>query len=69
MEATLGISLYNYLYLKLAKMLAFLLSLMFSPQQNWRRRGRGFCLERGWGWEVAQTMYMHVNKCKNNKIK
>jgi hypothetical protein len=26
----------------------------------------------GWrvgGCEVAQTMYMHVSKCKNNKIK
>jgi uncharacterized protein YktA (UPF0223 family) len=21
-----------------------------------------------WGREVAQTMYNHVNKCKNNKI-
>jgi hypothetical protein len=30
MEATLGISLYSYLYLKLSKTLSFLLSLMFS---------------------------------------
>jgi hypothetical protein len=33
MEAMLGISV------KLAKMLSFLLSLMFSLQQNWRTRG------------------------------
>jgi hypothetical protein len=46
MEAMLGISLYSYLYLKLAKMLFFLLSLMFCIQQNWRTRGRNrFCLE------------------------
>jgi hypothetical protein len=35
MESTLGISLYSYLYLKLAKTPSFLLSLMFSLQQNW----------------------------------
>jgi hypothetical protein len=34
MEAMLGISLYSYPYLKLAKILSFLLSLMFSLQQN-----------------------------------
>jgi hypothetical protein len=40
MEAILGISLYSYLYLKLAKTLCFfLLSLMVSLQQNWRTRG------------------------------
>jgi hypothetical protein len=39
MEAMLGISLYRYLYLKLAKTLCFfLLSLMFSLQQNQRTR-------------------------------
>jgi hypothetical protein len=36
MEASLGTSLYSYLHLKLAKMLFFLLSLMFSLQQNQR---------------------------------
>jgi hypothetical protein len=40
----LGISLYSYLYLKLAKMLA-LLSLIFSLQQNWRRGQNRFCLK------------------------
>jgi hypothetical protein len=48
---------------------------MFSLQQNWTRRGQNrLCLEIGdWGrevWgEVAKTMYAHVSKCKNNKIK
>jgi hypothetical protein len=78
MEAMLGISLYSYLYLKLAKILSFLLSLMFSLQQNWRRRGQNrICLEaRGWGGEggggrhsggggeMAQTMYAQMNKEK-----
>jgi hypothetical protein len=45
MEAMLGISLYSYLYLKLAKILSFLLSLMFSLQQNWRRGQNRLCLE------------------------
>jgi hypothetical protein len=44
---------------------------MFSLQQNWKTRGKNrFCLERGDDGrrrEVAQTMYMHVTTCKNNK--
>jgi hypothetical protein len=62
MEATLGISLYSHLYLKLAKMLSFLLSPMFSLQQNWRTRGQNrFCLEGGGqSGEVTQTMYIHM---------
>jgi hypothetical protein len=40
---------------------------MFSLQQNQRTRGQNwFCLR--WG-EMAQTMYRHVSKCKNDKIK
>jgi hypothetical protein len=70
MEATLGIFLYRHLYLKLVKTLSFLLLLMFSLQQNQRRGGQnGFCC---WGWEGRwhkQTMYTHVSKCKNDKIK
>jgi hypothetical protein len=48
-EATLGISLYSCLYLKLAKnAMFFLLSLMFSLQQNQRTRGQNrIC--RKWG--------------------
>jgi hypothetical protein len=47
---------------------------MFSLQQNWRTRGQNrFCLEVGagsgvGGGDVAQTMYSHVSKCKNDKI-
>jgi hypothetical protein len=37
MEATLGISLYSYLYLKLTKTLSFLLSLMFSTKLQNKR--------------------------------
>jgi hypothetical protein len=46
MEAMLGIYLYSYLYLKLAKTtLSFLLLLMSSLQQNLRRGQSRFCLE------------------------
>jgi hypothetical protein len=42
---------------------------MFSLQQNCRtQRWNRFSLEGG-GWEGAQTMYSHVSKCKNGKIK
>jgi hypothetical protein len=37
MEAMIGISLYNYLYLKLAKMLSFMLSLIFFSSTKLRR--------------------------------
>jgi hypothetical protein len=50
MEAMVGISLYSYLYLKLEKMLSFLLSLTFSHQQNWRRGRTGSAWKQG-GWE------------------
>jgi hypothetical protein len=72
MEAMLGISLYSYPYLKLAKMLSFLLLLMSSLQQNWRRGQNRFCLKvEGVGGkggsgeqegEMTQTMYAHMNK-------
>jgi hypothetical protein len=66
MEAMLGISLYSYPYLKLAKTLPFLLLLMSSLQQNWRRGQNRFCLGargiRGRRREMAQTMYTHMNK-------
>jgi hypothetical protein len=66
MKAMLSISLYHYLYLKLAKTLClyYLLCLLF----NKRTRGQSkFSLE-GEG-EVTQTMYTNVSKCKNDKIK
>jgi hypothetical protein len=58
----------------------FLLLLMSSLQQNWRRGQNRFCLEvkegvggegRGWGQgrQMAQTMYAQMNKLiKNLKI-
>jgi hypothetical protein len=50
MEVMLGIFLYSYPYLKLAETLSFLLLLMSSLQQNWRRGQNRFCLEaRGMG--------------------
>jgi hypothetical protein len=50
--------------------MSFLISPMFSLQQNQRTRGQNrFCPEEGGVGEVDQTMYIHVSKCKNNKIK
>jgi hypothetical protein len=50
---------------------SFLLSLILSLQQNQKRRGwNRFSLKgEGCGGEVEQTMYTHVSKCKNDKIK
>jgi hypothetical protein len=72
-EAMLGMSLYSYLYLRLAKMLVFLLSHIFSLQQNWRMRD-GTDSAQKWGAgrggpNVYIDMYTHICKCKNNKIK
>jgi hypothetical protein len=74
MEAMLRISLYSYPYFKLAKnTMSFLLLLMSSLQQNWRRGQNRFCLEvkgmggkgtewgrgqRGQGGEMAQCMHI-----------
>jgi hypothetical protein len=53
--------------------MSFLLSSMFSLQQNRRTRGQNrFFLEAelvGRSGEVSQTMYTHVSKCKNGKNK
>jgi hypothetical protein len=46
-EATLEISLYSCLYLKLAKTLSFLLSLMFSLQKIREQEGR---TGSAWKW-------------------
>jgi hypothetical protein len=59
METTHRISLYNYLYLELAKTPCFsyyLLSFFFYKIG-----------EQEFYPEVAQIMYTHVSKCKNNK--
>jgi hypothetical protein len=42
--------------------MSFSLSLTFSLQQNWRRGWNRLCPEK-----MAQTMYTHVSKCKNEK--
>jgi hypothetical protein len=45
---------------------------MFSLQHNQKRRGQNrFCPEEGRRGEEAGDgkMYVHVSKCKNNKIK
>jgi hypothetical protein len=59
--------------------MSFLLLLMSSLQQNWRRGQNRFCLEarglgrvgggRGQGEEMAQTMYAHMNKWIKKRIK
>jgi hypothetical protein len=69
MEAMLGISLYRYLDLKLEKHHVFLIiSCVFSSTKLENKRAEEVLLGSGWG-EVAQTMYMHVSNCKNDKIK
>jgi hypothetical protein len=71
MEARLGISLYSYLHLKLTKMLClsyYLLGFLFNKiGEQEGRTGSA----RKWGEreDVAQTMYTHASKCKNDKIK
>jgi hypothetical protein len=64
MEAMLGISLYSYLYLKLAKLLC--LSYYLFKKIREQEDGTGSARK---GEGVAQTMYTHVSKCKNDKIK
>jgi hypothetical protein len=69
----IGISLYSYLYLKLAKILClfyYLLFFLFNKIQE--QEGETSSVQKGGGGgrgrEVAQTMYTHVSKCKNDKI-
>jgi hypothetical protein len=63
MEAMLGLSLYSYLYLKLAKMLClyyYLLCLLFNKigSEGVGRRER--C--KGQGGEMSQIICAHMNK-------
>jgi hypothetical protein len=72
METTLGISLYSYLYLKLAKTLClsyYFLWFLFNKIREQEGRNRSARKWKGQGKEVVQTMYTHVSKCKTNKIK
>jgi hypothetical protein len=72
-EAMLAISLCSYLYPKLAKTLchSYLLSFLFNKIKEEGREcsawKQGFGGGRGEG--MAQIMYTHVSKCKNDKIK
>jgi hypothetical protein len=71
-EATVGISLYSYLYLKLAKTLYLSYYLYVFSSTKLEKRveqvppGSGGSGRRGY---MAQTMYIHVSKYKNGKIK
>jgi hypothetical protein len=70
-EATIGISLYSYLYLQLAKILFLIIAYVFSSTKSEKRAKqvlpgseRGGRKEEGagcGGGDVAQTMYAHMN--------
>jgi hypothetical protein len=63
MEAILGISLYSYPYLKLAKTLClsyYHLCLLFNKIEARGVEGEGG--GRGQGVEMAQMMHAHMNK-------
>jgi hypothetical protein len=65
MEKIQRISLYSYLYLKLA--MFFLLSFMFFFNKIRERDGGTDSAWRwGGGWQI---LYKHVSKCKNDKTK
>jgi hypothetical protein len=68
MVTTLGISLYSFLYLKLAKTLCFSYYLLCFIFNKVREQEGGTC-SAGSGREVAQIMYTHISKCKNDEIK
>jgi hypothetical protein len=68
MEATLGISLCTYLYLKLAKTLSFLLPLMSSTKSE-NKRAEQVLPRRRIGGRCPKQCNIHVSKCKNDKIK
>jgi hypothetical protein len=61
----LGIALYSYLYLKLAKMLC----LSYSTKSENKRLEQVLPGSGGRYREGAKTMYKHVSKCKNDKKK
>jgi hypothetical protein len=70
MEAMLGISLYCYPYLKLAKMLCLsydLFCVLFSIMGEEEGRIGSAAKQEWWGEEMAQTMFTHLNKWINNK--
>jgi hypothetical protein len=75
LEAMIGISLYSYFYIKLEKkcyvflIISYILSSIKSEKKRAEQVLPG---SRGGEWvvgEVAEIMYIHVSKCKNDKIK
>jgi hypothetical protein len=80
MEAMLGISLFSYLYLKLAKplCLSYYFLCFLLNKIGGQEGGTGSAQKREWGvgvggvecrgGGVSQIMYTHVSKCKNNQI-
>jgi hypothetical protein len=62
MEAMLGISLYSYIYLKLAKMLCLSYYLLCFLSNKIREKEGGKGSAWGAGGKVAQTMFTHVSK-------
>jgi hypothetical protein len=66
MEAMLGISLYSYPYLKLAKMLCFsyyFLCFLFNKiGEEGRNESAWMRVEKGKRGEIAQTTYTYMNK-------
>jgi hypothetical protein len=69
LEAMLGISVYRYLYLKLAKCYIFLIiSYAFSSTKLENKGWKKILPGKGVG-EVAQTMYAHVSKFVFSEVK
>jgi hypothetical protein len=72
MEATLGISLYSYLYLKLARTVCvsyYLLCFLFNKIREEGRTGFARKLWVRGKQEGIQTICTYVSKCKSDKIK
>jgi hypothetical protein len=73
MEAMLGISLYSYLYLKLAKTLClsyYLLCFLFNKiGEEEGRTGSAWKQGGGTQHHDNNTMYTYVSKCKKEKRK
>jgi hypothetical protein len=76
METMLGISLYSYLHLKLVKMIClsyYLLCFLFNRIREQEAEPVPVCVHLPICVHCihfcTQTMYTHVSKCNNDKIK
>jgi hypothetical protein len=67
MEAMLGISLYSYLSQTSKNAVFLIIAYVFSSTKLENNRVEQILPGSG-GVGVAQTMYTHVSKCKNDKI-